>query len=295
MELILLVGLIVVGAMLTRFNILVKGHITWINKWIINIALPAVALAKIPGIDFSFDLLAPIFTPLIGFAGAGILFYHFLKRKYSASERLVMTVLGGLGNTSFLGFPLVVFYLGTDHLGGAVIFDQMGFLLVATVVQWLILRNDQDYKFSDSLMRVFRFPAFVGLIVAIWLPEEFLGGVTIEILDMIIWTISPLAMLIIGYQINRFITFTIDPPAILSITYRLMIFPAFVVLIFSIASFEGQIASTSILESGMGPMITPALLLMDKDIENRLSAQILCWGTLFSFVTTYLWVIVMNT
>ena len=294
MELLLLVGLIGVGALLTRYTILTKARVGWINKWIIYIALPAVALSKIPGVVLSRELLAPIVTPLVGFALAAILFLWLFRAWLTRSQRLVLTLLGGLGNTSFIGFPLVTYFYGVDHLGTAVIYDQLSFLLLATLAQWLIFRNDESYHMSRSLKKIVTFPAFIALILAIWIPPSWIVGAMDILLDGIIWTISPLAMLIVGYQVSRYVDLSLDRLAIVAIFYKLLMSPVVTVGLLYVMRISGAVYETTVLESGMASMITASLFLLEKDIESRLSSQILFWGTLISFITTYLlvhWII----
>jgi predicted permease len=293
-DLLFLITLIGFGALLTKLGWFSAARVSWVNKYIIYIALPAVALAKIPGLTFSVELLAPIMAPLLVFGVAALIFLVLLRSIFTPGQRIVLTILGGLGNTSFIGFPLVAYYYGNDQLSTAVIYDQVTFLLVATITQWLIVRNEHSYNPTNSLIKVLTFPAFIALLIAIWMPPSWVSGSLEYVLDGVIWTISPLAMLIVGFQVARFVDLSFDKPVVVGIFYKLIIAPLLIFFILRLTHISDSIFNVTVLESGMAAMITPSLLLLDKNVETRLSSQLLSWSTLISFVTTYLIVLLLR-
>jgi malate permease and related proteins len=286
MELIILIALILVGALLTRLHLLNTARISWANKWIIYIALPAVALAKIPRLTMGLEMLAPVLSAFIIFLGSALVFMVLLKDKFNHDQRIALTIISGLGNTSFIGFPLINFYFGSDYLPIAVIFDQGSFFLLATAVQYLITTRDGAFNAANSAKRILTFPPFIGLIIALIIPADFIDGFLFDALNGLGQTISPVAMIVVGFQIARFVNFEFSKPMIYGLSYKLIVAPILIWGFVTAFGVSEMIFKTSIFEAAMAPMITPAILLSDLNIERKLVAQMLCWGIFISFISS---------
>lgn len=286
MELIILIALIAVGAVFTRFQLLNNERISWANKWIIYIALPAVALAKIPRLNMGLEMLVPVLSAFIIFLGSALIFMVLLKQKFKRDPRIALTIISGLGNTSFIGFPLINFYFGNDYLPIAVIFDQGSFFLFATAAQYLISTRDGIFNPINSAKRILTFPPFIGLIVALFIPADLINGWTFDMLNGLGKTISPVAMIVVGYQIARFVNFDFSKPMLYGLSYKLLAAPILIWGLVSLVGVNEMIFKTSIFEAAMAPMITPAILLSELNIERKLVAQMLCWGIFISFLSS---------
>src|SRR5690606_32803461 len=83
-----------------------------------------------------------------------------------------LKLVTGLGNTSFLGFPLVIAYFGNEPLGIAVICDQVTFLLLATAGIVVAMNASEKHSLSAGgvLKKMFSFPPFIGCVAALVLP-----------------------------------------------------------------------------------------------------------------------------
>src|SRR5688572_25368365 len=79
-----------------------------LNWWVINVALSALVLRLVPTLEFSIDfwfLVASMWFVFLGAWG----FFALLGRalNWSSSRVGSLTLVCGLGNTSFIGFPLI--------------------------------------------------------------------------------------------------------------------------------------------------------------------------------------------
>lgn len=288
MELIFLIALILVGFALAKTEILTIKRASLLNKWIIYAALPAVALLKIPGLEFSKNLIIPALSPMLIFGFSALLFFVIFKSKFTENEKIVLSITAGLGNTSFIGFPLINFYFGSDYLPFAVIFDQGSFFLLATAAQYLILSGSADFSFKNSLKRIVSFPPFIALCVAFVIPESWILGLTQYILTLLSYTISPVAMVVVGFQIARFLNFSFSVALLYGLIYKLIGAPLLITAIVKLFATAKNIETISVFEAGMPPMITGIILLTDAELESKLAAQMLFWGTIFGLFTTFI-------
>ena len=129
------------------------------------------------------EMLAPVLSAFIIFLGSALVFMVLLKDKFNHDQRIALTIISGLGNTSFIGFPLINFYFGSDYLPIAVIFDQGSFFLLATAAQYLITTRDGAFNAANSAKRILTFPPFIGLIIALIIPADFIDGFLFDALN----------------------------------------------------------------------------------------------------------------
>ena len=93
-----------------------------LNWWVMNIALPALVLDLIPKLHFDPQLwFLPVAMWLV-FGGAWLFFAILGPRLgWSRSRIGALILVAGLGNTAFMGYPMVEALRGEEGLGLAVI------------------------------------------------------------------------------------------------------------------------------------------------------------------------------
>jgi predicted permease len=273
---------------------------SWVQTYLINIVLPALALLYIPAIRPSWGLLLPIsvawFTFLLSW---GI--FGFLGKRLNWGKNITgcLIIVAGLANTSFLGFPVIEGLYGKEGLPIALLIDQGGsFLLVSSLS---ILVGSIYGNHSESLkkvpIKILKFPPFgflIGTLVMSLLQvgtPEFL----IPLLQLIGKTMPPMALLVIGLR------FSVDLQSIKSkffwfgLGYRLILAPAIVWLVYSqwmdIESLEFKV---TVLESGMAPMITGSIVAMQFGLQPRLATLLSGLGMPISALTLMLWYVILG-
>ena len=88
-----------------------------LNSYVIYVALPALILVQISKIALDADLLAPVIIAwLVMGMSAGITWLLARRGKWSAPVTGAMLLVITLGNTSFIGFPLIEAHLGAAAL-----------------------------------------------------------------------------------------------------------------------------------------------------------------------------------
>jgi predicted permease len=108
MNFLLIALCLLAGLVLRYYGIAPEDSHKGINIWILYIALPAVSLLYIPEITWSGALILPVMMPLLVWTGAWLtlkLFAGGFNLDKGTHAALLLT--SGLGNTSFVGFPLL--------------------------------------------------------------------------------------------------------------------------------------------------------------------------------------------
>ena len=290
---ILILILILLGWLLARFRVLPEESPEVLNKVVITLCLPALIVIHLPGLEPSWSLLPLVLIPwlLLALTIAVVLpLARWLSLSRDATAALL--VLIPLGNTSFLGFPLVEALLGADALPLAVVYDQFGsFLIVCThvlfVVGWYSAGSNPDL--GSMARRVVTFPPFLALVFALtlgnaWFPD-WLDEITRRFADMLL----PLVTLAIGLSLKLRLVSEDRLPLLMGLTGKLLVLPAASVGLALSFGADADVARVAVLESAMPPMITAAALLTGAGLAVRLAPALVAWGVLLSAVTVPLW------
>src|SRR5690625_8003821 len=90
------------GILIQRYKSLPPGSYKAVNAWVINIALPAIALKYLPKIEWDIILALPFLTPLLIWVG-WYLFIRLIYRLYPMDPHThaELLLLSGLGTCLF--------------------------------------------------------------------------------------------------------------------------------------------------------------------------------------------------
>ena len=130
-----LIGLCVLAGMIFKStkSIHPDAH-KGINTWILYLALPAVSFKYLPKVEWSLEMLFPIFsTVLIAVGSLFFMKYYSQAKNYSRRSRSTLEIASGYSNTSFIGFPLIAAFYNEKLLSIAIISDQTMFLTLSTL------------------------------------------------------------------------------------------------------------------------------------------------------------------
>ena len=123
------------GWSLRRGRVFPEAAAKTLNAFVIYISLPALVLVQMHAMgDLSVNsprVWLPISMAWIQFGIAGGWYLFFRKiLKVEVAEAAVLLLTVGLGNTSFVGFPLLEAFFGKSALATGVLVDQPGSFLV---------------------------------------------------------------------------------------------------------------------------------------------------------------------
>ena len=121
--LLLLFTCLLLGIAVARWARPPAGIVPGINWWVINVALPSLVLALIPKIHVDPQLWFPVAAMFLTFAGSWLMFAALGAWLGWSRQRIGGLVLVcGLGNTSFMGYPMMQALHGKEGLAIAVSF-----------------------------------------------------------------------------------------------------------------------------------------------------------------------------
>ncbi|MCC9135086.1 AEC family transporter [Pontibacter silvestris] len=266
-----------------------------LNQFIIYISLPALALNFIPEIKLDQTLFLPIGVAWICFAGSALIFWS-LGKIYSWSRKLTgcLILMAGLGNTSFIGFPVMEALYGNVGLRTSIIIDQPGSFLVLSTLGIAVAASFSRGKASAQaiLKKVFTFPPLVAFIVGLAMN---IAGLHFsddlnDVFQRLGTTVTPLALVSVGMQLRiekrskhwGFLT--------LGLAYQLIISPAIIYGLYVwVFKARGEVVQVCVLEAAMAPMITPSIVAATYGLKPRLANMMIGFGIPVSFLTLAVW------
>jgi predicted permease len=254
-----------------------------------------MSLYYIPKIKWDNQLLYPIGVAWIGFA-VSYLFFSFLGKKLGWSRKLTgcLIITAGLGNTSFLGFPIIEALYGQDGLKTAILVDQPGSFVVLSTLGILVatLYSTGSPNGLHIAKKIMFFPPFITFLLACLMNVfNFDFHETIQfILQKAGSGVAPLALLSVGLQLS------FDRKSQhwgflgLGLLYKLLLTPAMFYLLYVVVlNQHSEIIQVSIMESAMAPMITASILASTHGLKPKLSSMMIGFGIPLSFITLLFW------
>ena len=264
-----------------------------LNKVVLYVCLPAAVLLYAPRLAINRDVLAVAAVPW-ALLGATVLLVAGLVRALGLrrDERAVLLLTVALGNTSFLGYPLVRALLGEAALPYAVIYDQFGaFLILSTFGLYVLARygGDAEPTARDILRRVATFPPFLALVFGLTLmpaePPAWIAGGLQRLADALL----SLVVLAIGLGMKLKLPRDELKPLAAGLALKLAVMPALAIGVAWALGLRGVQFDTAVLESAMPPMITAAALAISHRLAPGLASAMVGYGILISLATLPAW------
>lgn len=261
-----------------------------LNLFVIYISLPALVLLKIPELTFSKNLLVPALMPwamLLFSAGLILILARLLQWDRPTTGCLLLLI--PLGNTSFLGIPMVQAFFGAQAIPYALLYDQLGSFLALASYGSLILAlygtSDSRPTLKNVVKKVLFFPPMIALVVALTLKSFPYPPLAESLLTTLAATLVPLVMIAVGFQL----TLQLDKRAMsqlsIGLSIKLVIAPITALLVCKAIGLEGEAVQVAIFEAGMPPMVSAGALAILANLSPALTAALVGIGIVLSFAT----------
>jgi predicted permease len=260
-----------------------------LNLFVIHVSLPALILLKIPQLTFSRDILTPVMMPWVMLATtAAIILLVGRHCRWPRDIIGALLLLAPLGNTSFLGIPMVQGLLGEAGIPYAVLYDQFGsFLALATygTVILALYGSGERPRLASIIKKVVTFPPFLALILALICRNMDVPAPLIALFTSLSATLVPVVMIAVGCQLTLRLRPEVLSPFVIGLSIKLIMAPLLALLLCRILGLNGLASQVAILESGMPPMVSAGALAIMAGLAPELTAAMVGLGILFSFLT----------
>ncbi|MBU0676217.1 MAG: AEC family transporter [Proteobacteria bacterium] len=261
-----------------------------LNLFVIHVSLPALVLLKIPELGFTRALMIPVITPWLMLAvSAGLILGLATLFKWPRPITGCLLLMIPLGNTSFLGIPMVKAFFGEGAVSYAVIYDQLGsFLALATygsVILALYGTQASRPKPQEIIKKIITFPPFIALILAFLLRPLQYPVTVVAILKPLSATLVPVVMIAVGFQLTLRLHREESGPLAVGLAIKLLIAPLIALVLYKSIGITGEATRVAIFEAAMPPMVSAGALAILADLSPPLTAALVGLGIILSFAT----------
>lgn len=292
-NLLLLVLCFALGAAARRWSGLPPDSHRVLNLWLLHVSLPALVLRSVHGARLRPAMLlgaASLWLVFLLAAGAALL----ARRRGRATTREAggLALAVGLGNTAFVGLPLLETLGGPEALAVAVVIDQLGSFVALAFLA---------IPFASALVghapsplahagRILRFPPMIALVAALLLRGVPFPAALDAVLGRLADMLSPLALASVGWLLNPAALRGRLRRVAVGLLGRLLLAPALVLALLWLVRGEiGLIERVTVAQAAMGPMVTAIVLAAEHDLDPELGAGMLALGVPLSLATVPAW------
>ncbi len=282
------------GFFLRRARVPARAFVE-LNRFIVWVPLSAVILRSIHALAWDPSYWVPVSMAWLVFAGSAALFAGLgLRLGWGPRTTGVLVLTAGLGNTSFIGYPLLRALYGERVIPVAVLTDQPGSFLALATAGIVAASYYSAGRASGRVIlgRLARFPPVWALLTAALLRGVEFPPLVATVLGWAGSILVPLALLSVGAQL-RF-----DPALVRrervalawGLGYKLVLAPLAIAVLFAgVLGHRGETVRVTILEAAMGPMITAGIVADEHGLDPELSALMVGLGAPACLITVPLW------
>ncbi len=297
---VLLAASLLIVMMLQRVRAIpANAHIV-LNRYVIYVALPALALVHVPYIELHRELLFPVATAWILFlAAVPVVLLVVRIQGWSRQTTGCLILTAGLGNTAFLGYPVIEALYGTEGVQVALLVDQPGTFVVTSTLGIVVagIYSEGRRRKRELARSVLTFPPFLVFIVALVLNLSGIapGGVALGVLEQFAATLTPIALISIGLQLKFSGAAEQIRPLAFGLLYKMLLAPALIFLLYVwVFGGEGLLVRVSIMQAAMPPMITGSIIATTYGLNARLAALMAGVGVPVAVVTLAFWYLILG-
>lgn len=292
-NIVLLAVCLLMGIFLRRTGRLPATTPAALNGYVIYVALPAAAIRYLHDLKLEPSLLLTALMAWLLFA-AGWALFALLARllRFSPSVTGALVLVGGLGNTSFVGLPMIEAWYGKEYMGIGILADQLGSFLVLSTLGVLAatIYSSGSATPREMARKVALFPPFQALCLAFLLKPVPFPPLVMAVLQKLADTIAPVALVSVGFQLVFGNVRAMAKPLAIGLGYKLLLGPVLMALLYIGAlGAKGTVLQVTLFEAAMPPMITAGIVAADHGLEPQLVALLLGVGIPLSFLTLAGW------
>ena len=285
----ILIGVFVLmGVLFRRLKVFPEQTAHVLNMFALYVSLPAVILLKIPELTLSAENIVAAIVPWSMLLLSAILVLAFARfRQWSRETTGVLLLVVPIGNTSFMGVPMVRAFFGETGIPHLILYDQLGTMLIFASYGAVILSlySGERSNIPAILKRALLFPPTTALLIGLALRNWSYPQVVVNTLEDLGGALTALVMTAIGFQIKLRLQRTTLEPLGVGLAIKLMIAPLVALVACRLLGLNSLAADVSIFEAGMPSMVTACALAAAAGIGVELAVAMAGLGILLAFAS----------
>lgn len=294
----IIIGLLAIGRLLRWRKLVPDNAAESLNLVVLNVCLPAAIFLYAPKLVFERELVGLVAIPWLILLATIVLIPALSKLLHfdrASTANLLLQI--PLGNTSFIGYPLIQVLVGAGALRYAVVYDQLGsFVILVTWGLFVIAYygGGERPRLLAILRRIIGFPPFVALVLALTVVPADTGPVIEQGLRLVAGAMLPMVILALGMQLRLRLPRHHLLPLAIGLIAKLILMPLLAWGICRAFGLSAELTLVAVYLTAMPPMITSGALLSMAGLAPELSAALIGYGIVLSMITLPMWHFVLG-
>lgn len=293
MEIILIIiMMLLLGYFLKAAGVLTEADKRTLNGIVINVSMPLTIFLSMMRNIRAGDLLGyfrlTLLMILVSAVCMGVAYGIGRVLRLERPSLFAFMLVCGIGNTAFMGFPLITGFFGTEGLIRAIFCD------VSTVLSMVVASTIFGMRLTGSRRNIFRelvkFPPLIAwmisvVLISIGFSVDMLPTVLVDCMDMVAAVTTPLIMISLGLTLSPRHLKTALVPSLSAGAVRLIFAPLIAVGLAALFGLSGLEQSVFIVEAGMSPALALIIFSEIYGMDSKLISGATFLTTVLSLLT----------
>ena len=286
----ILIGIFVgFGLLFRRLEAFPKETAQVLNMFALYVSLPALILLKMPQLHLGREALIVAIIPW-GMLLLSVALILVAARRFgwNRAKTGVLLLVVPVGNTSFMGVPMVNAFFGAPGIPYLIVYDQIGTMMIFALYGSLILAiygREGALNVASVAKRALTFPPTVAAVLGLALRPWPYPELVVSTLHGISQSLTPLVMTAIGFQRSWRLKPHVLAPLGDGLLIKLLLAPIAALVVCKLLGISGLPVDIAVFEAGMPPMVTAGALAVIAGMESELAVALVGIGIIFAFAT----------
>ncbi len=286
-----LVSGVAIGWLLSRW--LPRQTPFYLGQSLFLVGVPISVFVFLRRTDLSGSIwLAGVAAWVAMLTGLGLMYgllHHPVGAQWPRSTQGSALLAAMLGNTGYIGFPIILTLLGDPGFVWALFYDLLGTTLGAYGLGTLIAsRYGASQPHRETLQNALKNPTIAAFGLAL-LYRAPLPAPLDQVLTAIAWGSIGLALLLIGLRLGQLTSLTQLRPAILPIGLKMLLLPLLMWGITANLPIAPIAKQVIVLQTAMPPAFATVVLTENYKLDPQFSVAVVTGGTIALLFTLPIW------
>jgi len=290
-----LIGGVLLGVALGRITSVRTS--VYLSQFLLWIGVPISIVAFLRGANLSgLVWLAPAVAWAAILLGAGLAWIWIRSQawpswRFPTQGSFLLTSM--VGNTGYLGYPVVLSLVGPKYFALALFYDLLGTTIGAYglgigVATYFGTRTQTSWQLVQQLIKN---PPLWSLLIGIPIRELPLPVIAERVLQALAWSVIFLSLILIGLRLSKLTSWQSFPRACLSLLIKMVLVPLVLGIGLSLFGVDGPPRLVLVLQMAMPPAFATLVLTEAYELDHDLTVTTLAAGSigLLLLLPAWLW------
>ncbi|WP_096595072.1 AEC family transporter [Calothrix sp. NIES-2098] len=291
-----LVGLVLLGFILGRK--LPSTVPSRLGQFLFYVGGPISIIAFVRQADLSGHIwIAPAIAYLAIFLGALLAWLAIQGQAYLTNTMPQKPTQGSLllaamvGNTGYLGFPIILAMVGQKYFAWALFYDLLGTLFGAYGLGVALAANfgRKTSNYWQITQAIFINPALWSFGFGLLFRQVEIPNIVEFCLDKLAWIAVALSLVLIGMRLSQLKSWRSLPQVGMSLAIKMLLVPLAIGSTLSLFGVTGSAAQVIVLQMAMPPAFATLVIAETFNLDRDLAVTALAAGVIVLLITLPIW------